>query len=110
MTSARSYQPTLSPEEAMDELRNAARAGQLDSELVDSFIALLQREGPSFAEDADFEMELDFERRVRKIAAPRSAESAARQAPLLPARVGLADLRSGIGAGIGRLRERALNR
>ena len=43
---------------------------QLDAELVESFIAMLQRDGPAFAQDADFETELAFELRVRKIAQP----------------------------------------
>ena len=54
--------------------RAAPRGGrQLDAELVESFIAMLEREGPvTFAhgDDADFEAELAFERRARKIAQP----------------------------------------
>ena len=60
----------------MAELRRVA-GRQLDGELVESFIALLEREGPvTFAhgDDANFEAELAFERRARKIAQPRSAE------------------------------------
>jgi HD-GYP domain-containing protein (c-di-GMP phosphodiesterase class II) len=72
MATGRHYQSPIAPEEAVDELRNAARAGQLDAELVESFIAMLEREGPSFVEEADFEIELDFERRVRQMAEPRS--------------------------------------
>jgi hypothetical protein len=73
MTSRRSYRPAIDPDEAMDELRHAARNGQLDSELVESFITLLQRDGVTFAKEANFETELDFERRVRQMAAPLSA-------------------------------------
>jgi hypothetical protein len=41
---------------------------------VETFIKLLEREGPRFAQDADFETELEFERRVRTMAEPRSPE------------------------------------
>jgi hypothetical protein len=46
---------------------------QLDSELVEIFIAMLEREGSVtfvHGDDADFEAELAFERRARQIAAP----------------------------------------
>jgi hypothetical protein len=71
MTAGRHYRSAMTPEEAMDELRNGARNGQLDPELVESFIGLLEREGPTFGKDADFETELEFERHVRKLAEPR---------------------------------------
>jgi putative nucleotidyltransferase with HDIG domain len=74
MIARESYRSPMTPEEGIDELRNAARNGQLDSELVERFIALLRREGPTFAKDADFEIELDFERRVREMAEPRSTD------------------------------------
>jgi HD-GYP domain-containing protein (c-di-GMP phosphodiesterase class II) len=61
----------MSPEEAIEELRNAAKAGQLDGDLVDSFVGVLEREGTTFAHDADFEKELNFERRVRDMAEPK---------------------------------------
>jgi putative nucleotidyltransferase with HDIG domain len=72
MTKRQSYRPQMSPEEAMGELRVAAGHGQLDAELVASFTALLEREGSTFAEreDADFDTELAFERRVREMAQP----------------------------------------
>jgi hypothetical protein len=61
----------------MDELRNGAGNGQLDPGLVESFIALLLREDPlkytQAVQDADFETELEFERRVREMAAPRAS-------------------------------------
>ncbi len=60
----------MTPEEAIAELRNAAANGQLDGDLVETFIAVLEREGVTFAHDADFEKELDFERRVREMAEP----------------------------------------
>jgi len=61
----------MTPEEAMAELRKAAAAGQLDEDLVETFVKVLEREGLTFAHDADFEQELDFERRVREMAAPK---------------------------------------
>jgi putative nucleotidyltransferase with HDIG domain len=72
MTKRESYRSAMAPEEAMTELRAAAGHGQLDAELVESFIALLEREGTSLAEGehADFETELAFERRVREMAQP----------------------------------------
>jgi putative nucleotidyltransferase with HDIG domain len=67
----------MAPEDAKQELRRIAGT-QLDSDLVEAFIALLEREGLTFVTDAggDFESELAFERRVREIAAPRSAHPA----------------------------------
>jgi putative nucleotidyltransferase with HDIG domain len=72
MTMRDSYRPPMPPEEAMTELRAAAGHGQLDAELVESFIAMLLREGTTFAkgEHADFDTELAFERRVREMAQP----------------------------------------
>ncbi len=74
MTQRNSYRSPMSPEEAMGELRLAAERGQLDGTLVASFIAMLEREGPTFAqsEPADFDAELAFERRVREMARPAS--------------------------------------
>jgi putative nucleotidyltransferase with HDIG domain len=79
MTARDSYRSPMTPQEAMVELRHAVSNGQLDSELVESFIALLEREGPTFAQDADFETELEFERRVREMAKPRSADPTSHQ-------------------------------
>jgi HD-GYP domain-containing protein (c-di-GMP phosphodiesterase class II) len=72
MTKRESYRPPMSPEEAMTELRAAAGHGQLDAELVESFIVVLEREGPLFAQgdQTDFETQLAFERRVREMAQP----------------------------------------
>ncbi|MFI4985326.1 MAG: HD-GYP domain-containing protein [Solirubrobacterales bacterium] len=78
MTAGRSYRSPMTPEEAIGELRHATGNGQLDSELVETFIAVLEREGPTFAKDADYETELEFERRVRKMAQPVPAETASR--------------------------------
>jgi putative nucleotidyltransferase with HDIG domain len=72
MTSRDSYRSPKTPQDAMSELRrNAGR--QFDSELVERFVALLERDGPVTApggDDANFEAELAFERRARAIAQP----------------------------------------
>ena len=72
MTARETYRSPMNPQDAIAELRRVA-GRQLDGELVESFIAMLEREGPvTFAhgDDADFEAELAFERRARKIAQP----------------------------------------
>jgi putative nucleotidyltransferase with HDIG domain len=69
MTARDSYRSPMTLQDAIGELRKIA-GRQLDAELVESFISLLEREGPMFAQDADFETELAFEQRVRKIAQP----------------------------------------
>ena len=102
MTASSSYRPTMTREEAREELRSAARNGQLDPELVERFIALLEREGPGFAQDADFETELDFERRVRTMATPAAADDT----PSLQKRGRLHDWRPTVSG----LRRRTLNR
>jgi putative nucleotidyltransferase with HDIG domain len=71
MTTRETYGPPMTPQEAMAELRNVA-GRQLDPDLVETFIALLEREGPTFGQEADYKTELAFERRVRKMAEPRS--------------------------------------
>jgi HD-GYP domain-containing protein (c-di-GMP phosphodiesterase class II) len=78
ITAPESYRSTMDPEEAMDELRHGVRNGQFDGEIVERFIALLEREGATFAQNADFETELEFERRVRQAAEPRSTNTTAR--------------------------------
>jgi putative nucleotidyltransferase with HDIG domain len=70
MTSRETYRSTITPRDAMAELRKVA-GRQLDAELVESFIAMLEREGPlAFVHGDDFEAELGFEQRVRKMAQP----------------------------------------
>jgi putative nucleotidyltransferase with HDIG domain len=78
MTASHAYQPPMTPEEAMAELRHACERGQFDSELAESFIAVLEREGPTFGRETDYETELDFERRVRQMAEPRVADPTTR--------------------------------
>jgi putative nucleotidyltransferase with HDIG domain len=69
MTAHESYRSPMTPEDAIGELRKIA-GRQLDAELVESFIALLERDANTFAQEADFEAELAFEQRVRQIAQP----------------------------------------
>ncbi len=74
LTSRDSYRSPLIPQDAIVELRRMA-GRQFDEELVKSFVAMLERDGPGkFAQDgeADFEAELAFERRARAIAQPVS--------------------------------------
>ena len=72
MTSRDSYRRPVSSHEAIAELRNVSGA-QLDGRVVETFIGLLQQRSVTFrhADDADFERELNFERRVADYAAPR---------------------------------------
>ena len=80
MTARDSYRDPVSSNAAIAELRRVSGA-QLDGELVEVFIGVLESKGVAFrhADDADFEAELAFEKRVRDYAAPRVAE------PALPA-------------------------
>ena len=72
MTSRDSYRDPVSSQAAVEELRRVSGA-QLDGHLVEVFIGVLESKGIAFrhADDADFEAELAFERRVRAHAAPR---------------------------------------
>jgi putative nucleotidyltransferase with HDIG domain len=71
MTARDTYRAPMPPRDAIAELRKVAGT-QLDAELVESFVAMLEREGPGkFSSDqASFEDELKFEQRVRKMAQP----------------------------------------
>ena len=72
LTSRDSYRSPMTPQDAIAELRRVA-GRQLDTELVERFVAMLSRDGPPtrVAEDADFGAELAFERRVRQMAQPK---------------------------------------
>jgi HD-GYP domain-containing protein (c-di-GMP phosphodiesterase class II) len=74
MTSRDSYRRPVSSREAIEELRRVSNA-QLDARVVETFISLLERRSVTFrhADDADFEHELNLERRVLDYAAPRAA-------------------------------------
>jgi len=72
MTSRDSYRRPVSSREAIEELRRVA-GGQLDEDVVDTFVSLLEQRTITFrhADDADFEKELNLEARVRLHAEPR---------------------------------------
>jgi putative nucleotidyltransferase with HDIG domain len=74
LTARDSYRRPMPAEQAVAELRRSA-GGQLDADLVELFVSLLDTKGLNFghADDADFEAELEFERRVREYAQPRKA-------------------------------------
>jgi putative nucleotidyltransferase with HDIG domain len=74
MTSRDSYRRPVSMEAAIVELRRVAGA-QLDSEVVECFIEMVEAGRVAFrhADEADFERELAFERRVADYARPRAA-------------------------------------
>jgi putative nucleotidyltransferase with HDIG domain len=76
MTAHGGYRGQMPPEEGIEELRNAARNGQLDAELVERFIIVLERDGAALHERSDFEGEFEFERRVRSMADPRGTKAA----------------------------------
>jgi len=75
MTTRETYGPPMSPEDAMAELRKIA-GHQLDAELVEAFIRVLERNGPTFGQNADYKTELAFEMRVGKMAEPRTGIAA----------------------------------
>jgi putative nucleotidyltransferase with HDIG domain len=74
MTSRDSYRRPVSSEAALAELRRVAGA-QLDPGVVDIFVEMIVERGVAFrhADEADFELELGFERRVADYARPRVA-------------------------------------
>ena len=80
MTARDSYRDPVSSQAAIEELRRVSGA-QLDGNLVEIFIGVLESKGLAFrhADDADFEAELAFERRVRDYADQRPAD-----APMVP--------------------------
>jgi putative nucleotidyltransferase with HDIG domain len=74
MTSRDSYRQPVSSREAIEELRRVSNK-QLDAFVVETFVGLLEKRSVTFrhADDADFERELNLERRVRDYAQPRVA-------------------------------------
>jgi putative nucleotidyltransferase with HDIG domain len=71
MTSRETNGPRMSVEDALAELRNIA-GRQLDAELVERFVAMIEREGPALLEApaaGDHATELDLAARVRKMVA-----------------------------------------
>jgi putative nucleotidyltransferase with HDIG domain len=72
MTARSTYRTPVAPEEAIAELRRVAGT-QLDARYVELLIAIVEREGMSFAHtaDADFEAELEMEQQIRELARPR---------------------------------------
>ena len=73
ITARDSYRKPVSVQEAIAELRRSA-GGQLDPHVVEVFIGLLTAGDLSFGhgDDADFEAELGFGRRVHAHALPRT--------------------------------------
>jgi putative nucleotidyltransferase with HDIG domain len=78
MTARDSYRKPVPRSEAIAELRRVAGA-QLDAHLVGLFVGMVERGDVVFrhGDDADFDAELDFERRVIEYAAPRTEVLAA---------------------------------
>ena len=74
MTSRDSYRRPVSSEAAIAELRRVAGA-QLDPVVVEKFVEMVEAGRVAFhhADEADFELELAFERRVEAYARPRVA-------------------------------------
>jgi putative nucleotidyltransferase with HDIG domain len=72
MTAHESYRPAMTSNDAFEELRRAS-GHQLDADLVETFIAMLKGDSAPLVQgsDADFNAELEFERRVRAMASPR---------------------------------------
>lgn len=77
MSKRETYGPPMDSEEAIAELR-AIAGSQLDPDLVETFVGLLERNGPAFGRDADYKTELEFENRVRKMAQPAPADAPSR--------------------------------
>jgi len=77
MTSRDSYRRPVSPEAAMAELRRVAGT-QLDPIVVEAFIRMILEKGVAFShrDEADFEAELAFEKRVADYARPRDVARA----------------------------------
>jgi putative nucleotidyltransferase with HDIG domain len=74
MTSRDSYRRPVSSEAAIVELRRVA-GSQLDANVVEAFVEMIEAGRVAFrhADEADFERELAFDRRVADYARPRAA-------------------------------------
>ena len=75
LTARHSYRAPMTCQDAITELRRVA-GRQLDTEIVQNFVAMVEREGPAAftrSDTANFEAELAFERRARALAAPTRA-------------------------------------
>jgi putative nucleotidyltransferase with HDIG domain len=74
MTARDSYRDPVSSEEALAELRRVAGT-QLDPLVVNTFVELIERHHVAFrhTDEADFEKELAFDRRVDDYARPKAA-------------------------------------
>jgi putative nucleotidyltransferase with HDIG domain len=74
MTSRDSYRRPVSSEAAIVELRRVA-GSQLDAKVVEAFVEMIETGRVAFrhADEADFERELAFDRRVADYARPRAA-------------------------------------
>ncbi|MGH2969680.1 MAG: HD-GYP domain-containing protein [Solirubrobacteraceae bacterium] len=74
MTSRDSYRRPVSSEAALAELQRVA-GSQLDPVVVDAFVEMIETRRVSFhhEDSSDFELELNFERRVADYASPRAA-------------------------------------
>jgi putative nucleotidyltransferase with HDIG domain len=73
MTARDSYRDPVSSEEALAELRRVA-GSQLDPVVVDVFVEMIEQYGIAFrhSDEADFERELAFDKRVEDYARPRA--------------------------------------
>ena len=72
LTARETYRSPMTPQDALAEMRRVS-GRQLDGDLVESFIAMLETDGPItsvLGDEADFQVELAFGRRAGKIAQP----------------------------------------
>ena len=78
MTARDSYRDPVTSEEALTELRRVSGT-QLDPMVVEVFIEMIERHGVAFrhTDEADFEKELAFDRRVSDYARPKVAAASA---------------------------------
>jgi putative nucleotidyltransferase with HDIG domain len=74
MTARDSYRSPVSSHLALEELRRVS-GSQLDPLVVDVFVEMIERHGVGFrhTDEADFEQELAFDRRVQDYARPKAA-------------------------------------